>query len=221
MAVFDADVGDDWTVVIADVEGSRDTPDRAALQKRLLATLKQAATTAHALGADAPAAGPDVTAGDEWQAVFHDAGAALRFLSSIRDALPDVPFRAGIGHGTLALPPTPGTPVGHLDGPAFHQARAAIDEAKRRRRTIQLRGFGDLDHLLTLGLDLAAKIRRDRTPKQRDYVAAVTNGATQQEVAARFGVTGGTVSLTLQRARHEEVRRLEEEAARTLAGGPP
>ncbi|SDT47834.1 SatD family protein [Microlunatus soli] len=110
--------------MIGDLVGSRKSTDRRGLQQRLNTALARSA-------ADHPVADPLViTAGDEFQGSFPTVGEALHasFLLWL-DLAPDGDVRFGVGWGTAQVLDAE---TGTQDGPAWWQARAAINTAEAR-----------------------------------------------------------------------------------------
>lgn len=103
--------------MIGDVVGSRQTPDRARLHRRVTRALDDVASTA----IDPPA----FTVGDEFQGSYPTVGAAIDAALWVRLALvPDVDVRFGIGWGEVTIL-DPGT--GIQDGAGWWSARESIE----------------------------------------------------------------------------------------------
>lgn len=110
--------------VIGDVVGSRISQDRHEVHRRLSRTLT-------AIQHDVPAKHPPaITAGDEFQGSYATVSAALQAAFLIRIRLADaVDVRFGIGWGVVEIL-DPQTLI--QDGPAWWQARAAIEAVEQR-----------------------------------------------------------------------------------------
>ncbi|MFK7742726.1 MAG: SatD family protein [Planctomycetota bacterium] len=203
-----------FVAVTADVVASRQHGDRKALQKQLLAALRSASDElGRALVADA-----QLTAGDEVQALLRTPTATMRLLQLLSDAVHPTQFTFGIGFGTLStsLPSRRAArrlPL--LDGPCFHHARTALEEARSRGAWAAAHGFGPWQEPLNALLELLGNLRQGWTEKQGQYAGAARTAA-QKDVAKRFGVNPSVVSESLKGARLELVRRGEHGAEALL-----
>jgi len=128
-----------YVALIADVVASRArTPRaRAALQQRLreLARALNARFRAHL------AARAAVTLGDELQALFTGPVPVWPVAHELRLAIPDVEWVVACGKGELTTPLHRGVTAPELDGPCYHAARAALDDAKREGQVFAFGGF--------------------------------------------------------------------------------
>ncbi len=139
-----------------------------------------------------------ITLGDEFQGLLGDASCLPEVQWRIHTAVA-VPIRWGVGYGTLAtrrLPEALG-----MDGPVWHHARDAIDDATRRRHhTACFRGFGDHDAVLTGVAHILQHHREGLSSVQTETLDMLRDGLKQVEVAKRRGVEVQAVSKAAQRA---------------------
>jgi hypothetical protein len=128
-----------YVAIIADVIASRELarPQRTRLQDALRAELarinRRAAWRPHIAARFA------VTAGDEVEGLLTSPAPLWDIAHALRAAAPDVDWIIACGRGTIATALAPTAP--EVDGPCFHAARAALDEAKRSRRVFAFGGF--------------------------------------------------------------------------------
>src|SRR5256884_3209249 len=80
-----------------------------------------------------------VTLGDELQCLLPSPARLWEIAHQIRARLPAVDWVVGCGLGAISTPLAPTAP--EIDGPCFHQARAALDRAKRLRLVFTFGGF--------------------------------------------------------------------------------
>lgn len=165
-------------------------------------------------------AGPERTAGDEFQLATTDAGAALAIVLELVRA-EDWSVGLGIGEGAPA-----GGSVRAMSGPAFVSARDAVTAAKKRPARFALAAEADpaaaahLDALVRLLLALRER-RTDEGWELADLLDA-DDELTLTDAAARLGVTlqaasqrAQTAALRLDRdARDALVALLEAQDAR-------
>ncbi|HEM46095.1 MAG TPA: hypothetical protein ENO23_03520 [Alphaproteobacteria bacterium] len=194
-----------YVVVIGDLVGSRELPDRASAQDRL----REAVAAFNERSGDVLAAPLDVTGGDEMKTILEDPAVAVDVITQLSDALHPIGITWGVGRGALATSWVPD--VGNLDGPCFHRARRANEEASKEGVWAKALGFSPLDdEVASALLRLVGAIRASWTEKQVEYVRSV-RVKSQKETAGDLGVTEGAVSQSLQRARYQDVA--EGEAA--------
>ena len=86
-----------------------------------------------------------ITLGDELQCLLRDGRAVWEISHQIRHAFPEVDWIAACGLGpiTTKLSVDAQPPADEVDGPCFHEARAALEVAKRERRIIAFGGFAN------------------------------------------------------------------------------
>ncbi|GJM20599.1 MAG: hypothetical protein DHS20C15_05140 [Planctomycetota bacterium] len=221
--------------LIADLVASRQSPERAALQDALGELLERL----NFEQAQAFAAPMVQTAGDELQALLHPLHAehALTLVREVSDALFGRRFQQrvvfGLGLGTLSTGPLPtdgaAPNVALLDGPCFHRARAALEEAQRTSRWAIVKGFArsgfhaHLDELLSMHFELVGTLRQGWTPLQAHYAAAVRRelsadgrGA-QKRVAEIESVNPSVISESLKASHFDVVLRAEQLLATLLS----
>lgn len=118
---------DKYVVVIGDIVGSRAVADRKTLQRQLAAAVSR---INRRLAKAAALLSPyTITLGDEIQAVYaHPASVVLDVVSLLGDLLPHR-MRFCVAVGAIATGINKVAAIG-MDGPAFHMARAGIDELK-------------------------------------------------------------------------------------------
>jgi len=197
--------------VIGDIVESRSLPDRAAVQRRLL----EAVDDFNRDHGDDLAAALRLTTGDEVQALLADPAVAVDLVTRLSDALRPARLAWGLGRGPVSTDRS--DDVSAMDGPCFHRARAAVEAAADGGVWLQVRGFSEVDDRVLSGLfRLLGVLRAGWTDTQFAYVRAL-RGATQREVAERFGRDETTVSRTLSRAHVHDVLEAEEAARALLA----
>jgi hypothetical protein len=136
-----------YVALLADAIASRDLPPvrRRRLQNRIRAALP--ALNGHKPWRPAIAARFAVTLGDELQVLLTDARFVWDIAHTIRRAFPEADWTVACGRGRLTTALRPGSTAPELDGPCFHEARAALERAKRARSVCAFGGFreGALD----------------------------------------------------------------------------
>lgn len=180
-----------YVAVIADMVRSRDLSggERRVLQREfneLTANLNRAYRAAIASKFI-------ITLGDEFQGLLNSAAVIPDLLWQLEQDFPARELRVGIGLGTLDTPLQKFAI--NIDGPALHQAREAIDQAKK---TSSLGGvfcgFGRLDEVLN-GIAGLLWFQRSRwTSSQRRIAGLLREAMTQTEAAEKLHITKQVVS---------------------------
>lgn len=117
-----------YAAVIGDVIGSRKHPLRAELQDDLESAFATVSELTHALQR------LQMTVGDEFQGLYPTVVDALEVTLLLRLVLSgEADLRFGVGWGLLTTVDAPRTPFGQ-DGPAWWNARQAIEHVERRQK---------------------------------------------------------------------------------------
>lgn len=135
-----------------------------------------------------------VTLGDEFQGLFNDPSVIPDLIWDIRrgDDLPE--FRLGIGLGRIDTN-IPSKAI-NLDGPAFHRARAAIQEAKADGIAgAVFLGFGEQVDIIANGIARLLDFHvASRSEKQLEVGEHLRHSTSQVEVASKMGLTPQAVN---------------------------
>lgn len=194
-----------YFALIGDLVSSRELSDRAEVQTRFQQAIQSVTGT---IGDDLVAP-MKLTAGDEVQALTESPHVVVDIITDVTEALIPVHMSWGLGFGDLATGLA--EDVALLDGPCFHRARDAVESAKKRSRSLEVRGLeAPIGELLSSIMNLIGAIRSSWTAKQAEAVAA-TRGTSQAAAAERLGIDPSTISRTLSAAHYKPV--LEGEAA--------
>lgn len=188
--------------MIGDIVGSRTAVDRRAMHRRLTQTLAT-------VEKDLPPIDPVVIiAGDEMQISYPSLGDALQaaFLIRVRMA-PDVDVRFGIGWGTVeVLDPESGA----QDGPAWWQARAAIDTVEARAQHPGTRharfcyragpdGEGPGESAVEAALICRDQLIGSLSTRSMRILGGLVAGRSKTEIAREEGISTSAVSQRAQR----------------------
>jgi len=185
--------------VIIDIVGSRAVADRADAHRRVLAAFEAVDKRW------TPERAVYATAGDEYQAVYASASAALAAVTAAALLLGNGPeLRCGIGRGEIVdFDATRGL----SDGSAWWNARAAIDDAKRRQTTghPDARAWfadpGSADApAITAFLVMRDHVMARMKARERRVAALTLLGASQAQIAADEAISQPAVSQSLRRS---------------------
>jgi len=151
-----------------------------------------------------------ITVGDEFQGLLGDPVIIPKLIRELEVNLPTTRLRLGIGRGPLH------TDLGDyaiaMDGPAWHAARKALEEAKVGRRFGGVFvGFGATEDRILNGMArVLHHVRSHLTAKQRELLEALLQNGTQTEIASREGISKQAVSKQARSAGLEAYKEAEE-----------
>ncbi|MGZ8737614.1 MAG: SatD family protein [Nocardioides sp.] len=179
--------------VIGDLVGSRDVPDRAALQTALGEVL--AAVNQHI----EPRQPFEATVGDEYQGACLTLADAARASLLVRLALlPTGDSRCGLGHGEVTVHDASRRPL-LQDGPGWWAARDAIEVVAgtrtHRRTSFVGPGSGPVNAFLTCRDQLVERLNE----RGRRILRLALLGHPQKEIAEIEQVTRSAVSQQFSR----------------------
>ncbi len=210
-----------YTVIIADIIGSRKIDDRQSTQKRLETVLEQINHSYQY----AIASRFTITLGDEFQGVLHDGPAVMRILDRIQRDMYPTEFRFGIGIGSLSVALQLGTSLGS-DGSAFHLARASVEEVKaleskkseaKTNMLIGIEGNEQMSTLLNTIFKLTWALQNSWTLRQREIIGALQqHNETQAETAKRLGIVQSSVQKSLASSRYYFYKEATDTISHTL-----
>ncbi len=127
-----------YVALIADAVASRALAPAA--RARLQANVRAAMKDLNRRYARVLAARFAVTLGDELQCLLPSTRPVWDIVHEVRARLPAVDWIVACGRGTITTPLAATAP--EIDGPCFHEARAAMQRAKRVRQVLAFGGFG-------------------------------------------------------------------------------
>lgn len=178
-----------YVAVLADVIGSRalPVPARARLQAQIQTGLKD--LNKRRAWRPAIAAGFAIAGGDEIEGLLRDTTLVWDLTHWLRHAFPDVDWIIACARGPIntALAAT----ALEVDGPCFHAARAALEEAKQTRQVFAFRGFPPAVDALAA---YYSSLYWSWTPRQRRQAAAFRLEHADIEVGSRVKVHPTAIS---------------------------
>ena len=180
-----------YIVLIADAIASRELP--AATRARLQTDARAAVKDLNRRYRRVLAARFAVTLGDELQCLLPTPQPVWELAHDLRARLATVDWVVACGRGPITTPLAPTAP--EMDGPCFHEARAAMDRAKRQR---QVFAFGAFAPALEPLASYYSALYWSWTARQRRAATLLrlSNAAT---AAARLGVDRSAVSHLARR----------------------
>jgi hypothetical protein len=192
-----------YCAIIGDINRSRSLSGRAKVQRRFASGVE----TINREFKNAIASRFLVTLGDEFQGLLRTPDESYSLVRRFQEVMDPVPFTFGVGIGSLSTPLRPEA-LG-MDGEAFHRAREALREAKRRRRTLHYSFDGENEPVVNALVAVMDLAWLRLTPRQRQIVRFLKEH-TQKEVARRLRISVQSIS----RSKHAAgVVALEEASA--------
>ena len=180
-----------YIALIADAIASRELP--AATRARLQADARASVKDLNRRYRRVLAARFAVTLGDELQCLLPTPQPVWQLAHDLRARLPTVDWVVACGRGPITTPLAPTAP--EMDGPCFHEARAAMDRAKRQR---QVFAFGAFAPTLDPLASYYSALYWSWTPRQRRAAALLRLGD-PATAATRLGVDRSAISHLARR----------------------
>lgn len=162
-----------------------------------------------------------ITRGDEFQGVLRSAGRLMTILRDVDEALPQVAVRFGVGIGRLTANLSMSVAYWGIDGPAFYEARDAIEAAKREKLRFAFRGFGYITDTLNTLAGVEAFIRSKWTGRQRRAIEMRRSGMKYDDIALDLGITKQAVSARLRAAGFNVYQYVVDEMTRLVGSALP
>jgi SatD family (SatD) len=141
-----------------------------------------------------------ITLGDEFEGILHDSVAIPDLISRINTSFVDAPIRLGFGRGSLSTEVAK-SPL-EMDGEAFHNARAAMERARKEDLPGGVfLGYGfEGDQVLNGFARILSHHWSRLTKRQRETVSLRCAGLAQVQIAKRSGVSESAISQALRKS---------------------
>lgn len=200
-----------YAAIKGDLIASRMLADRQLVQKNLLAAVEEANEKLARL----VVAKFVVTHGDEFQGLLDIAGAAqfITVYELFADRLRPARLRLALGVGGVATALQPLAIA--MDGPAWHLAKSALDEATAKELPLCVALPSPfLTKQTNLLLRAIGEIANTWRPSHHKAMALIGEGRSQEQAAKELQITQGAVSQRLKHARwrtYQELRAGVEE----------
>jgi hypothetical protein len=208
--------------IIGDIKGSKKLEDRRVTQKRLKGVLDQ-------INIDYQkdiASKFMITLGDEFQGLLTVGSSAIIIVDRIEREMYPVRLRFGIGVGEITTEININMPLG-ADGPAYYNARKAIDELKALENKkmvskssirIGIQGYDGISELTNSIFSLLTAIKETWTPRQVEIINSYLKTGTQIEAARLLNIDQSTVQKALSSSNYYHYRDAIETVAKALSG---
>lgn len=196
----------DYTVIIGDIIDSKKITNREQIQaqfKKMLDEINQQY-------AEDIASKFTITLGDEFQGLLKNRNNVVKIITDIEMALAPIRLRFGVGIGEVSTA-IDFEATTEIDGPAYHRARAMIDELAVSERQYSKRQANiliasedsnqEIDQLLNAILSVCTALKSKWTVRQWEVVEAyLQNEENQYQAAEQLGIGQSSVSKALNAA---------------------
>lgn len=197
--------------IIGDLVASKEVAKREVFQRRLVKTLAEVGD-----GAAHLASPYTVTLGDEFQGVYRGASSLFADVFTIMAEIHPVRARFALGVGELTTRINPRQALG-MDGPAFHQARAALTSLKEDGRLLRIAGQSpDTWRLQNHVLNLISHQVDGWTRNRLLIVAGLLRGSAPKEIEAGLSISRVAVYKNIRAAALDDVVGICHELSRVL-----
>lgn len=193
-------------VVLADVVGSRNIPDRIAFDRKMEAAVTELNNRYAAFLVLPLRAWKGL---DEIATVTNSSKVLYGLADDLNQMLAPDQIRLAVAQGSLDIIPGDGD-VTQADGPAFHKAAAMMNELKKEGLLFAAEtGSVALDLQLKLNINLLLLLKEGWTARQRTIYEAYRNQPNQEAIAKSLEVTQQSVSKSLKAIKAVQVLGLE------------
>jgi len=200
-----------YLAIIGDIVGSRQLVERAYWQRQLDALMGELNIT-YATGI---ASGFVVTLGDEFQALLYNTTAITGLWRELQVRRLPFTVRISIGVGQVTTD-IKEYAVG-MDGPAFHRARAGMQQLKGSTDSLYIvTGDDAQDALLNTVAHLSQLLRLRWTEKQHEVYKLSLKMENQRQLAATLSISPSAVSRMLKRMQVADIMSAESVIWREL-----
>jgi hypothetical protein len=199
-----------YVAVIGDAVGSRRLAGDSR-RRRLQRDLKAAVTEVNRRWRSALAARFAVTLGDQFQGLLSGPASLWDIVHWLRAELHGSDWVIACGRGAIATPLAATAP--EVDGPCFHLARGALEDAKRQRLLLAFAGF---DPVVTAFAHYYSALYWSWTGRQRELACQLRVGI-RAELPRKLRISRSAVSHVTSRIRWRLVEQADAEFRRRLA----
>ncbi len=181
---------------------SRSQKERSGIQKRFQTALGYTALKF----AEVVVSPPTLTIGDEFQVVLKPDGPFFDLLAQFEFSMNYLPFRYGIGLGAISTQLNRKAAIG-MDGPAFYNARDALEEARKKSFLFHFKGAeAHRTQSINLLLHWISVERSSWKVQKKKTFYLFGRSMRQMEIAGRLGISQPAVSKMIRQPAFRLVR---------------
>lgn len=202
-------MAEQYLALIGDMVGSRALPDRQAVQRRFKAACADLNHKYRERGLLSPLT---ITLGDEFQALFDDAGAVWNCVLDLECALHPVTLRFSLGLGEITTPINTRAAL-EMDGPAFHAARDGVQRLKKSKLRYTVQGLAENAALVNFSLHLLSHERAKWQHNRLLILAQLLEGHAVTDMKCRMSISEQAIYRNIRDGALDAVRGLLGEIA--------
>lgn len=183
--------------LIGDMVASRTQADRRKGQEMLQTACESLNTRAAEFGLLSPLT---LTLGDEFQALFNQAGQVWHCVLALEAAMAPMAIRFALGVGEITTEINTERALG-MDGPAFYHARDGIGALKKSGHRYTVRGLdreGSAPRWLQPTLDLVSHQRQKWQANRMHILAGMMAGKPVTDMAESLGISEQAVYANIR-----------------------
>lgn len=200
-----------YFVLIGDMINSRQQKNRKAVQEKFLHILEDFNVDYR----DDLKTNLTITLGDEFQGLFRAGQNLIDFIVHFVYAMKPIDFRFGLGYGEITTNLN-SSDTRALDGPAFYNAREALEIARKGKKTLIVKGL-DEDEIFNLLSRIFFRQIFLLTEKQMTSVVLMLKQGSQKNLTDILSLSKSAVSQRLKSANWEELWAIRNWLAKQLA----
>jgi hypothetical protein len=189
-----------YVALIGDIVGSRQLKNRRKVQEELETCL----SALNSYFSKHIKAKFVITIGDEFQGLVNREFPLHEFLVLFQEQFnSDFKTRFGVGLGTLSTKLK--KEAFGMDGPCFHNAREAIETAKKQSKNLVFQGF-ELNQVLSSLFELVSTFEDNWTKRQAEIIQLYLKNNDQTKIAEVLKVSKQTISKAIHSAQYDVVQ---------------
>jgi len=192
-----------YLALIGDICGSRDLKDRGSVQTQL----QQCLNDVNKRYADVLVSPLTITLGDEFQGLFNNAKKVWEIVFFIDSRLHPTGLRFGFGTGDISTKINTTAAIG-MDGPAFYNARDAMQAVKKNDDNYQIKGLGQDEDLANQILILISDTRKKWSANRIEVLYALLRGEKVDSIASGLGISKTAVYKNISDGSLKSIRRI-------------
>ena len=187
-----------YIAIIGDLVESRKLEHRDSIQENLNKVLQSINNSSYSQAIESKFV---ITLGDEFQGLVSRNFPIRQFLSQY-DSLfgENIKTRFGIGLGELST--SLNVDAIGMDGPCFHEARAAVSQARKENNFLVFSGF-EMNAAINALFQLVNDIKKNWKKRQLEVLSIFEDVGDQVSVAKKLNISRQTVHKILKASRYE------------------
>ncbi len=192
--------------IIGDIVESRKVKNRAVLQKDLQKIFRQINKSSKTLVSPYT-----ITLGDEFQALYNSANEIFRDILKVIGNLYPVKIKFSIGIGEITTSINKQQAIG-MDGPAFHNARAGLNELKKLHYYFNIKSVDEI-RLIRNSLFLVSHLMGNWKASRYEITNLYLDGYNVKKIAKKTKLTDKAIYKNLDAGEIDLIKNIFEDIA--------